>query len=103
MRTGARDYARVAGWFYQALDAPECPLTAEEREQAKRNFTFHLAKRTLQDLRRGRWQFSRQRLHDSTLTVRDWLTYLRPPRRNLLAGTPLDADGRCVMPRWLAH
>ena len=31
---GAQQYARVAGWLWRALDAPECPLTPEEREQA---------------------------------------------------------------------
>ena len=37
---------------------PDCPLTPEEREQAKRNRAYHLARRTLQDLRRGRWRLA---------------------------------------------
>jgi hypothetical protein len=95
-----RDYARVTGLVWRALDAPECPLTAEEREQAKRNRAFHLAKRTLQDLRRGRWQFAWARLRQSNMTAGDWLRYLRPPARQMFAGTPLGPDGQFVTPDW---
>ena len=76
-----RQYAKVPGWVWQALDAPECPLTPEERELAKRNRAFHLAKRTVQDVRRGRWRFALDRLRQSKMTVGDWLRYLRPPVR----------------------
>jgi hypothetical protein len=95
-----RDYARVAGLVWRALDAPECPLTADEREQAKRNRAFHLAKRTLQDLRRGRWRFAWARLRQSNMTFGDWLRYLRPPARQMFAGTPLGPDGQFVTPDW---
>ena len=95
-----QQYARVAGWMWQALNWPECPLIPEEREQARRNFTYHLAKRTLQDLRRGRWTFATARLRHSTLTLADWLRYLRPPRRDNLAGTPLGPDGGFLTPSW---
>jgi len=95
-----RDYARVSGLVWRALDAPECPLTLEEREQAKRNRAYHLAKRTMQDLRRGRWQFARERLRHSNMTAADWLRYLRRPSRDLFAGTPLDAGGEFITPHW---
>ena len=93
--------AKMAGLIWQMLDAPECPLTAGERKQAKRNRAYHLAKRTLQDARRGRWRIARERLRQSTMTAGDWLRYLRPPRRNAFAGTPLDADGDFVTPSWV--
>jgi len=94
-----REYARVFGASWQALDAPECPLTPEERERAKRNRVYLLAKRTAEDLRRARWTSAHTRLRTSGLTLRDWLAYLRRPRRDQLAGTPVDADGEYVIPQ----
>ncbi len=94
-----REYARVFGASWQALDAPDCPLTPEEREQAKRNRVYHLAKRTAEDLRRARWTAVHARLSASGLSLRDWLTYLRRPRRDQLAGTPVDANGEYVIPQ----
>ena len=90
-----------AAW--RALDAPECPLTAEERVVAKRNRAFHLAKRGLQDVRRGRLRSAWIRFRSSGLGVADWLTYLRLPQRDRMAGTPRTADGDFMMPRWLSH
>src|SRR5207247_958376 len=95
-----RDYARVAGLAWLALSAPGCPLTSEEREQAKRNRAFHLAKRTMQDVRRGKWRFAWDRLRQSNMTVSDWLRYLRPPRRQTFAGTPFGPEGDFVTPDW---
>ena len=57
-RKARREYARVPGLIWRALQAPDCPLTPEEREQAKRNRAYHVARRTLEDVRRGRWQFA---------------------------------------------
>ena len=94
-----REYALVFGSSWQSLDARDCPLTPEEREQAKRNRVYHLAKRTAQDLRRARWTTVHTRLRTSGLSLRDWLTYLRPPRRDALAGTPVDANGEYVIPQ----
>jgi len=96
-------YAQVAGWTWAALNAPECPLTSDERERAKRNRAYHLAKRTLQDLRRGRWQFAFDRLRQSNMTAADWLRYLRPPSRDAFAGTPVGADGDFVVPSWASN
>jgi glycosyltransferase involved in cell wall biosynthesis len=96
-----REYARVAGLAWRALHAPECPLTPEEREQAKRNRAYHVAKRTLEDVRRGRWEFAWRRWRQSQMRPGDWLRYLRRPMRNALAGTPLDADGTFIMPHWV--
>jgi glycosyltransferase involved in cell wall biosynthesis len=95
---GQDEYARVFGWSWHALFAPECPLTADEREQAKRNRVHHLAKRTLQDVRRGRFRFARNRLRASGVTTVDWIRYLRRPRRDPFAGTPRDVEGEVLMP-----
>ena len=93
-------YAKVAGWAWDALNAPGCPLTPAEREQAKRNRAILLAKRTVQDIRRGRWKYSFDRLRHSKLTIGDWLRYLRPPARDMFAGTPVDANGEFIVPTW---
>ncbi len=97
------EYSRAAGAAWRALDAPECPLTRDEREQAKRNRTYHLAKRTYEDVRSGRWPNAWRRLRASGQTGRDWLTYLRRPQRDAMAGTPLDAAGEFAMPPWLSE
>jgi glycosyltransferase involved in cell wall biosynthesis len=97
---GQREYARVPGLVWRALQAPDCPLTPEEREQAKRNRAYHVARRTLEDVRRGRWAFAWNRLRHSNMGPGDWLRYLRRPRRDAFAGTPLDAAGEFVVPGW---
>ncbi len=93
--------ARMAGLIWQAIGAPECPLSAEEREQAKRNRAYHLAKRTMQDVRRGRWRIAAERLRHSKMSAVDWIRYLRRPKRNPFAGTPLGADGDFITPSWV--
>jgi hypothetical protein len=95
-----REYARVTGQVWRALHAPECPLTPEEREQAKANRAYHLAKRTFQDVRRGRFAFAWNRFRQSGMGLGDWLRYLRPPRRDAFAGTPFLADGDFEIPEW---
>jgi len=97
---GQREYARVPGLIWRALDAPDCPLTPEEREQAKRNRAYHMARRTFEDVRRGRWQFAWERLLHSNMSPGDWLRYLRRPRRDAFAGTPRTVDGEFVVPQW---
>ena len=52
------DEAQLFKAFWAALDKASCPLTAEEREQAKRNRAFLLAKKLSIDLRRGRWRLA---------------------------------------------
>jgi hypothetical protein len=97
-----REYFKTAASAWQALAASGCPLTAEEREQARRNRAYHVAVRTLQDLRRGRWSSAWHRFRNSGMTPGDWVKYLRPPRRDQNAGTPLDADGEFIIPHWLS-
>ena len=94
--------ASVAGEAWRALDAPQCPLTPSEREQARRNRAYYLAKRTWQDVRGGRVSVAWQRLRGAGLSVADWAKYLRPLRVDRMAGTPVHSDGEYVMPRWLS-
>jgi hypothetical protein len=93
-------YGRAAGVGWRALDAPECPLTPAERERAKRNRAYHLAKRTYEDVRRAHWASASRRLRGSGLRASDWLRYLRPPKRDAFAGTPLADDGEFLIPSW---
>jgi Glycosyl transferase family 2 len=97
---GLRQYARVPGLIWRALQQPDCPLTPDEREQARRNRAYHVARRTFEDLRRGRIEFAWNRLRYSNMSVRDWLRYLRWPRRDAFAGTPREADGDFTIPAW---
>jgi glycosyltransferase involved in cell wall biosynthesis len=95
---GQHDALPLFRAFWEALDAADCPLTAEEREQAKRNATYKLARKVLQDLRGRRWSFAAERIRVSAMRLKDWLRYLRPPRRNEFAGTPLTPDGDFITP-----
>ena len=97
---GQLEYARVPGLVWRALHDADCPLTPEEREQAKRNRAYHVARRTLQDVRRGRIAFAWNRLRYSSMGPGDWLRYLRWPRRDAFAGTPLGPDGDFILPAW---
>jgi hypothetical protein len=72
-----------------------------EREQAKRNQAFIIAKCIGRDLKRGAVRLAACRLRQSGLTAYDWLKYLRRQRRTLLSGTPLSPDGEFVDPEWL--
>jgi glycosyltransferase involved in cell wall biosynthesis len=97
---GAGAYARVPGHTWRALLSADCPLTAEEREQARRNIAFATAKQTWRSARSGHWRIAYLRLRHAGITPGEWLTYLRRPRRSALAGTPLDARGDYLVPSW---
>jgi glycosyl transferase family 2 len=97
---GRKQYAMAVGMIWEAIDAPDCPLNEAERRQARRNRAYHLAKRMLQDLRRGRWASAIERLRYSGMSPVDWLRYLRPASRDANAGTPRMTDGDFVAPSW---
>lgn len=99
----ARDYAIVPGEVWRALHSPDCPLDGKELAQAKRNWTYILAKLTYYDLRAGRFSLAHFRLKSTGLSVRGWLIYFRRPRRSTFAGTPLDEHGDYIMPNFLAR
>jgi Glycosyl transferase family 2 len=92
------EYAIVPGACWQALKAATCPLTAEETEQAKRNLVYTFLKLTYRDVRRRRWTVAQRRVHHFALSTREWLRYLRIPKRDLLAGTPRDEQGDFLVP-----
>jgi hypothetical protein len=87
--------------FWNALESADCPLTDVERVQAKRNAAFKLAKKTLQDIREGEWRRAGERVRASSMTIGEWVRYLRPARRSRFAGTPLGAHGEFQLPSWL--
>jgi hypothetical protein len=98
-----REYALVPREVWRALASPDCPLEPQDREQACRNQAYLLVKHAWRDVRAGRWGLAGHRLSQSGLTGRDWLRYLRRPRRDLRAGTPRDARGEYLMPDWSAE
>jgi hypothetical protein len=85
---GPYTLAVADGLMFRALDAPECPLEAGEREQAKRNLAWGFIGRTIHDLREGRPRLALYRLRKSTLSLADWFRYARRPRRETDAGSP---------------
>jgi hypothetical protein len=96
----AAEYAHAWQQAWPALLAADCPLTAEERELAKRNWTFIIARDALRALRSGQWNAARRRLAHTGLSWTDWLRYLRPPRRDRLAGSPMSRqEGGVVVDR----
>ena len=96
----ARQYAEAWGRCWRMVTAPGCPLTGAEREQAKRNWAFNMAKMIWRELRQGHLGAAGYQLRHAGLTAADWLRYLRRPRRDRLAGTPADQGGQYVIPDW---
>lgn len=94
------EYLQVLGEFWKVLHSPNCPLDANEREQAKRNWTWLVGRDILRDLSSGRIRKARNRLTCSTITTRQWLRYFRRQTRNTFAGTPRDLNGDFVTPDW---
>ncbi|HVC18565.1 MAG TPA: glycosyltransferase family 2 protein [Vicinamibacterales bacterium] len=94
----AYDALPVLDIEWRALSAPDCPLAAEDREQARRNRTFDLARWIARQLRHGRFGVAWRAWRHSGRSIADWVRYLRPPVRHRLAGTPLASDGRYLIP-----
>lgn len=84
----ARAYARAAAHGWEALCRPDCPLTAEERELAKRHHAVRVLRQAWWDLRDGGFALAAYRVRHAGLSLADWLRYVRRPRRNPFAGTP---------------
>ena len=96
----AKAYALVPRHQWRQLASAECPLTDDERAQARRNVAFSTAKQIWRAFRRGEWAVAVSRLRNSGIRPIEWVKYLRPPRRSALAGTPLDANGEYAVPDW---
>ncbi len=83
----AMQYAESVRATWAALASAECPLTDEERQQARRNVVASEAKRLWRDVRAGQFAIARARLAAGP-TAAEWVRYLRRPRRHAWAGTP---------------
>jgi len=81
-------YARAGGVAWRMLNSPECPLTGEALERAKRNFTYVQARGIYRMLKRGSASSAMIALKHIGLGISDWIRYLRPPQRRADAGTP---------------
>ena len=85
-------YARAAGEAWRMLNSPQCPLTGDARELAKRNFVFTQARGVYRFLMRGRFQSAADIVSNIGVSPQDWVAHLRPPRRSPTAGTPVVAE-----------
>jgi len=82
----ARQYASVPAHLWKALADPDCPLEEAERAVARRNVAFNTAKSIWGAARNRDFGLAWHRLVDSEITPAEWLRYLKPPRRSVLAG-----------------
>jgi glycosyltransferase involved in cell wall biosynthesis len=96
----SRDYARLGRHVWRALHAPDCPLDPAEREQARKNVAYGTVKSIYWELKARRWKIAWLRWRSAGLSAGDWLRYLRRPRRDRMAGTPLDRAGEYLTPHW---
>ena len=87
----AFDQARAAGFYWEALNHAECPLSGAELATARRNVAFAAAKLAFRAVKTGRLQLAAAYLQHSGLSAREWARYLRPPRRAAAAGAPQPA------------
>ncbi len=81
----------------EALDRPDCPLSADERERAKRNAVGRILRSIVRDLRGGQLRLAWFRIRHTRLSWRQWLSYASRPRVSPEAGTPLTSDGEVVI------
>jgi hypothetical protein len=86
----ARAKATAEAW--RVLNSPESPLTGEALTIGKRNFVFIQAREIFRNLKRRRVRSAVDVARYCGLGIGDWLSYLRPPCRNLAAGTPTAGD-----------
>ena len=82
----ARQYAKVPAHMWRALADPACPLDDRERAVARRNVTFNTAKSAWRAARHRDFGLAWHRVVASEITPAEWLRYLKPPRRSVLAG-----------------
>jgi hypothetical protein len=90
----ARQYASVPRHLWEALSSSECPLDDDERDLARRNVAFSVAKAAWHAARRGDWSLAAHRLSASGIGAGDWTRYLRRPRRSTAAGIGRPAGSR---------
>jgi glycosyltransferase involved in cell wall biosynthesis len=81
-------YAQSSGAAWTMLNSPSCPLGADARERAKRNFAYSQARGAFRQVKSRRFASAAAIVRYSRMGVIDWLRYLRPPHRTSGAGTP---------------
>ena len=81
-------YARATAEAWRLLQSGQCPLDGETLEIGKRNFAFVQARAVYRHLKGGRFGSAQMLLRHAGLSPMDWISYVRPPRRNPNAGTP---------------
>jgi len=91
-----RDYARIHGHAWAALHAPECPLKGDTLRRAKMNAAAMLMRHLWRDLRSGQWGLATYRWRHAGISTAQLVRYLRPPRRETNAGTPVAATSKAV-------
>jgi hypothetical protein len=72
--------------MWRALADADCPLDDGERAVARRNVAFNTAKSIWRAVRKRDFGLAWHRLVASEITPAEWLRYLKPPRRSVLAG-----------------
>jgi glycosyltransferase involved in cell wall biosynthesis len=82
----AQAHASAEAW--RMLNSEACPLSGETLAIAKRNFVFTQARGIVRNLKRRRFRAATDIAHHCGLGALDWMSHLRPPRRNSTAGTP---------------
>jgi len=83
-----QQYATASGHAWRMLKSPECPLSAESLERAKRNFAFVQARGAFRHLKRFRLASAMSIVRHAGPDAVEWIRYGRPPRRSATAGTP---------------
>lgn len=90
-RSDPPDQARARGFAWRALHDERCPLAADERAMARRNFAYSIAREVYHQLRARQYRTAWWYYRYAGLRPADWLRYLRRPRRSPSAGTPIGA------------
>jgi glycosyltransferase involved in cell wall biosynthesis len=97
LRKTTLEFARAAARTWAALASPECPLTPEERERARRNHTWDVARDVWRAVMGGDLALAAYRVRHAGMSAGDWLRYLRRPHRDPYAGTPRGVNGDFVI------
>jgi glycosyltransferase involved in cell wall biosynthesis len=83
-----REYLQVTRIAWDALGESDCPLSPDERDQARRNTLYALFKMVYADCRGRQFVRAARRLQESGVSVGEWIRWLRPSRRDAFAGSP---------------
>ena len=88
-----QNYAASGSAAWRMLNSAACPLSGEALETAKRNFVFSQGRGIFRHLKGRRFQSAATVFTHTGLSIADWVSYLRPPRRTAAAGTPSTEAG----------